>query len=293
MEPNPGDFPGFRRLRAATIFSDLRGSVILWSSGVGIFHRSDRTLLKSLKVSRPPILCAPFITSCGAMELAETGTGEERPYLPVTLLMVIHVLLLECKKLMALTACSHRSCFFCSSRECRDEAALSVCPQWSSDEGAIEGLALFVAAWRTVLVTTTWDTLFGRGYQAHAKIVVYALSMFDVSGGCNLSTDSPVRSQKRFQSTLQKFQRFTGSLWAGTLSFGGVMREDRCCDRGHFPRTRCFTVVLFGKAHIGCGLFVTTFFCLLCSGKATGVVVRNKSGLHWLQIFLVEVGIFF
>ena len=28
----------------------------------------------------------------------------------------------------------------------------------------------------------------------------------------------------------------TGSLWAGTLNRGGVMREDRCCDRGNFPK---------------------------------------------------------
>ena len=66
----------------------------------------------------------------------------------------------------------------------------------------------------------------------------YALSMFDVSGGGNLSTASSVRRKKRFQSALRKFQRFTRSLWAGTLSFGGVIRECRCCDRGNFPTTR-------------------------------------------------------
>jgi len=65
-----------------------------------------------------------------------------------------------------------------------------------------------------------------------------ALSMSGVSGGGNLSTDSPVRRQKRFQSALRKFQRFTGLLWAGTLNLGGVMREGRCCDRGNFPRMR-------------------------------------------------------
>jgi len=62
--------------------------------------------------------------------------------------------------------------------------------------------------------------------------------MSGVSGGGNLSTDSPVRRQKRFQSALRKFQRFTWSLWAGTLNLGGVMREGRCCDRRNFPRTR-------------------------------------------------------
>ena len=65
----------------------------------------------------------------------------------------------------------------------------------------------------------------------------YAPSISVVSGGGNLSTDSPVRRQKRFQSALRKFQPFTGSLWTGTLSFGGVMRDGRCCDRGNFPRT--------------------------------------------------------
>ena len=62
--------------------------------------------------------------------------------------------------------------------------------------------------------------------------------MFDVSRGGNLSMDSYVRRQKHFQLALQKFQRFTGSLWTGILSLGGVMREGRCCDRGNFPRTR-------------------------------------------------------
>jgi len=67
--------------------------------------------------------------------------------------------------------------------------------------------------------------------------MLYALSISGVSRGGDLSTDSPVRRQKRFQLALQKFQRFTGSLWAGTLNLGGVVREDRCCDRGNFPRT--------------------------------------------------------
>jgi len=51
--------------------------------------------------------------------------------------------------------------------------------------------------------------------------------MSGVSGGGNLSTDTPVRRQKHFQPALQKFQRFTGSLWAGTLNPGGVMRGGR------------------------------------------------------------------
>jgi len=41
------------------------------------------------------------------------------------LLTVLHALRLECEKPMELTASSHRSCFLSSSRESRDEAALS------------------------------------------------------------------------------------------------------------------------------------------------------------------------
>jgi len=82
--------------------------------------------LTSLVGSRSLILCAPFFTNCEAMEFAETGqTREERPDLPVSLLMVLHVLRLECEKSLELTASSHRSCFFCCSGESRDEAALS------------------------------------------------------------------------------------------------------------------------------------------------------------------------
>jgi len=60
------------------------------------------------------------------MEFAKTGhRQEERPDLPVSFLMVLHALLLECEKSMVLTASSHRSCFLCFSRDSRDEAALS------------------------------------------------------------------------------------------------------------------------------------------------------------------------
>jgi len=40
----------------------------------------------------------------------------------------------------------------------------------------------------------------------------YSFSMFPVSGGGNLSTDSAVKRQKLFQSAFLKFQRFTGWL---------------------------------------------------------------------------------
>ena len=87
---------------------------------------SDSCLLTSLVVSRALVLCAPFFTNCEAMELfAEKGhTREERPDLPVSLLLVFHALRLECEKSMELTASSYRSCFYCS-RESRDDAAVS------------------------------------------------------------------------------------------------------------------------------------------------------------------------
>ena len=126
MESNPGDFPDFRHLRAAVSSSGLKGSEILCPSGVGIFHRSDSCLLMSLVDSYSPDLCAPLFTSCEALEFAETGyRQEERPDLPVSLLIVLYALRLECEKSMELTVSSHHSCFFCCSRESRDEAALS------------------------------------------------------------------------------------------------------------------------------------------------------------------------
>ena len=124
MESNLVDFPGFRRLRAAANSYGLKCSEILWPSGVGIFHRSDSSLLTSLVGSRSPVLCALFFINCEAMEIAEMGhTREERPDLPVSFLMVLHALWRT--KSMVLTAFSHRSCFFGCSRESRDEAALS------------------------------------------------------------------------------------------------------------------------------------------------------------------------
>jgi len=60
------------------------------------------------------------------MEFAEMGhRQEERPDLPVGLLIVLHALRLDCEKSMEFTASSHRSCFCCSSQKRRDEAALS------------------------------------------------------------------------------------------------------------------------------------------------------------------------
>jgi len=65
---------------------------------------------------RPPVLCAPFFMSCEVMEFAEVGHRQEkRPDLPVSLLIVLHTLRLECEKSTELTASTHHSCFFCLS----------------------------------------------------------------------------------------------------------------------------------------------------------------------------------
>ena len=116
MESDPGDFPGFTRLKAVESSSGLKGSEILWPWGVGIFHRSVNSLLTSLVDLRSLVLCAPFFASCKVMEFAETDhRREERPDLPVSLLIILHTLQLECEKSMDLRASYHRSCFFCCS----------------------------------------------------------------------------------------------------------------------------------------------------------------------------------
>ena len=124
MESSPRDFTGFRRLRAAASSCGLIGSEILWPSMVGIFHSSDSSLLIILEDSRRPVLCAPFFTSCETMEFVEMAhKQEEHSALPESLLMVLHALRLECEKSMELTASYHHSCFFCFSRDSKDEAA--------------------------------------------------------------------------------------------------------------------------------------------------------------------------
>jgi len=100
VESNPRDFPVFRHLWAAASSSGLKGSEILWPSSVGIFHRSDSSLLTSLVDSR---------ASRSASNL----------------LMVLHPFRIECEKSMELTVSTHRSYFLCSRQDSRDEAALS------------------------------------------------------------------------------------------------------------------------------------------------------------------------
>jgi len=230
MESNPIHFPGFRCLRAAASFSGLKGSEIMWPSGVGIFHRSDSSLLISLVDLRSPGLCATFLTSCEAMEFAKTGhLWKERPDLPISLLMALrllmankfvdglHALRLECETSMKFTASSHRSCFFCPSRDSRDKAALSESVPTGSRMKDSESRTL-CPAWHIVfrwpLGILCWPAECRLSQNSS-----YAPSIFDVSGGDNLSTDSSVRRQKCFQSALRKFQRFAGSLWAAVIAW--------------------------------------------------------------------------
>jgi len=88
-------------------------------------------------------LVCPFFTSCKAMEFAEMEhRREEYPDLSVNLLIVLHILRLECERLeceksMELTASSHHSCFFCCSRESRNGGgSVKGSPHWGSDKGA-------------------------------------------------------------------------------------------------------------------------------------------------------------
>jgi len=126
MESSPWDFPGFRRLRAVASSSSLKGfrdTVTLRCWG---HPQVGQLLVDNPGRLAAPVLCALFFTSCEAMEFAEVGyRREESPDLPVSLLMVLHALRLECEKSMEVTASSHRSCFFYCSRDSRDEAALS------------------------------------------------------------------------------------------------------------------------------------------------------------------------
>ena len=72
IEANPRDFPGSRWLRALESSSGLKRPEVLSPSAVGTFRKSDSCLLTSLMDLRSLVLCAPFYTSCEAMEFAET-----------------------------------------------------------------------------------------------------------------------------------------------------------------------------------------------------------------------------
>ena len=90
VELRPEQFSGLRRLKAEASSSTLKGSQILFSPGIRTFHWSESCLLTNLVNSRLPLYCGPFLTSCEAMEFAETGhRQEEYPDAPVSSLLLL------------------------------------------------------------------------------------------------------------------------------------------------------------------------------------------------------------
>jgi len=63
--------------------------------------------------------------------------------------------------------------------------------------------------------------------------------MFVASGGGNLSTDSPVRRQKRFQSALRKFQRFTDGCTQESWASLALWKRDVVLTTGTFLEHVC------------------------------------------------------
>ena len=107
IESRPGDFPGFRWLRAAAS-SGLKGPEILFPLSVGTFPQVGQLL-----VDEPGGFaaqsCVLFFTS-EAIEFAETGhMQEERPDLPINSLMVPRALRPECEKSIKWIASFHRA----------------------------------------------------------------------------------------------------------------------------------------------------------------------------------------
>ena len=102
-----------------------------------------------------------------------------------------HALRLECEKSMELTASSHRSCFFCSSRQSRNKAVISESvptgarrnERWRVSHSLSEHNTKFLRPPREMHCLAANSTLLQNSS--------YAFSMFVVSGGGNLLTDSP------------------------------------------------------------------------------------------------------
>ena len=96
MESRSRNFPRFRGQRAAASSSGLKGTEVQMTLKCWDLPQVGHLPLMSLVGTRFPVLCAPFFASCEAMEFAELRhRREERPDLPVSLLMVLHALRLE------------------------------------------------------------------------------------------------------------------------------------------------------------------------------------------------------
>jgi len=186
------------------------GVAILFPLGVGTLRRWDSSLLMSLVDPWSPVFCSTFFTSSNAMEFVETGRRrEEFPDLPMSLMMGLHALRLQCETSLELTTSIATASCVRAEKVGTKRLYQSQFPL-GSEEGAIKTLALIVPTWHIVLARTTRDT-FLAACSRLSQISWYAFLMFVVSGGGNRSTDSSARRKKRFPSVLRKFQSFTGS----------------------------------------------------------------------------------
>ena len=124
MESNPGHSPGFRRRRAAAI-SGFRDTMTLRCWNLPLVGQLLVDEPGGLAIPGP--VCPRSSWAARRWSLPRRGTGERSVQicLPVSLLMVLHALRLECKKSMEWTASSHRSCLSPSCRESMNKTALS------------------------------------------------------------------------------------------------------------------------------------------------------------------------
>ena len=144
---------GFRALASSPV---VKGPDMRFPSGVGTFYGSDTCLLTSLVDLRLTVLCASILACCEAMEFDETGhRRNECPHLPVSLLIALHALRLECEKSMEWAVSSQCFCSFGITAKIETKRLCENQSRWCSEEGAIKGLALSVPACHVVLANAT------------------------------------------------------------------------------------------------------------------------------------------
>ena len=179
IESKPEDFPGFRCLRAVASLSGVKWSEMLSLSGVGTFRQ---LLVDEPSVSRLPVFCSSRVPR--RRSLLIRGTDER-----------------SVQSCQMFIDAAPRLAAGVREFDGIDSFFPSLLPLLVEDEGQ-KGFALFVPAWHIVLATATWDTLFSRKWQDLAQLLACLLNVCFVWRG-NLSTDSPVTRQKRFQSPLK------------------------------------------------------------------------------------------
>jgi len=107
MESNPGDFPGFKRLRAAANSSGPKGSEILWPTGVGL-PKVGQLFVDELGGLAITSLVCPVLHQLEGDGMyrdgAQAGVGSR----PASMFVDgSPCLALECEKSMKLTGSSH------------------------------------------------------------------------------------------------------------------------------------------------------------------------------------------